>query len=117
MLAVELGAAWRLHNTASQRIVFQDATVAPGWKGVLYFEGLAAPHDRAIDAALKLGYDVTPNVAIAGGYRISLSRERAPDLAVLPARQSAQHWPLLPAGGIGFTRGLRSATNSVGSLV
>jgi hypothetical protein len=43
---------------------------APGWHGLLDFEGLAAPQGRAIDAALKLGYDVTPNVTVAGGYRI-----------------------------------------------
>jgi hypothetical protein len=43
---------------------------APGWYGLLDFEGLAAPQGRAIDAALKLGYDLTPNITIAGGYRI-----------------------------------------------
>ena len=43
---------------------------APGWYGLLDFEGLAAPQGRAFDAALKLGYDVTPNVTVAGGYRI-----------------------------------------------
>jgi len=43
---------------------------APGWYGLLDFEGLAAPQGRAIDVALKLGYDVTPNIAVAGGYRI-----------------------------------------------
>jgi hypothetical protein len=43
---------------------------APGWYGLLDFEGLAAPQGRAIDAALKLGYDVSPNITIAGGYRI-----------------------------------------------
>jgi hypothetical protein len=43
---------------------------APGWYGLFDFEGLAAPQGRAIDAALKLGYDVTPNITIAGGYRI-----------------------------------------------
>jgi hypothetical protein len=43
---------------------------APGWYGLLDFEGLAAPQGRAIDAALKLACDVTPNITIAGGYRI-----------------------------------------------
>jgi hypothetical protein len=28
---------------------------APGWYGLLDFEGLAAPQGRAIDVALKLG--------------------------------------------------------------
>lgn len=42
---------------------------APGWSGVFDFEGLGAPQGRAIDAALKLGYDVTPNVSLAAGYR------------------------------------------------
>jgi len=28
---------------------------APGWCGLLDFEGLAAPQGRAIDAALKIG--------------------------------------------------------------
>ena len=39
-------------------------------KGLPDFEGLAAPQGRAIDVALKLGYDVTPNISVAGGYRI-----------------------------------------------
>jgi len=43
---------------------------APGWYGLLNFEGLAAPQGRAIDAALKIGYDVTPHITVAGGYRI-----------------------------------------------
>jgi hypothetical protein len=43
---------------------------APGWYGLLDFEGLAAPQGRAIDAALKLGYDFSPNITVAGGYRI-----------------------------------------------
>lgn len=43
---------------------------APNWYGLLDFEGLAAPQGRAIDAALKLGCDVTPNITVAGGYRI-----------------------------------------------
>ncbi len=43
---------------------------APGWYGLLDFEGLAAPQGRAIDVALKLGYDITPNISVAGGYRI-----------------------------------------------
>jgi hypothetical protein len=43
---------------------------APGWYGLLDFEGLAAPQGRAIDVALKLGYDVTSNISVAGGYRI-----------------------------------------------
>ena len=42
---------------------------APGWFGLLDFEGLAAPQGRAIDAALKLGYDVTPSITITAGYR------------------------------------------------
>lgn len=42
---------------------------APGWRGILDFEGLAAPQGRAIDAALKLGYDVTPDLLLTGGYR------------------------------------------------
>jgi hypothetical protein len=42
---------------------------APGWYGLLDFEGLAAPQGRAIDAALKLGYQVSPDITIAGGYR------------------------------------------------
>jgi len=42
---------------------------APGWYGLLDFEGLAAPQGRAIDAALKLGYQVSPDITVAGGYR------------------------------------------------
>jgi hypothetical protein len=43
---------------------------APGWSGLLDFEGLAAPQGRAIDMALKLAREVTPNLTVAGGYRI-----------------------------------------------
>lgn len=43
---------------------------APQWRAILDFEGLAAPQGRAIDAALKLGYEVTPAVLVYGGYRI-----------------------------------------------
>jgi hypothetical protein len=43
---------------------------APGWYGLLDFEGLAAPQGRAVDVALKLGYEFTPHIAVAGGYRI-----------------------------------------------
>jgi hypothetical protein len=43
---------------------------APGWSGILDFEGLAAPQGRAIDAALKLAYDVSPDLQLSGGYRI-----------------------------------------------
>ena len=43
---------------------------APGWRAILDFEGLGAPQGRAIDAALKLGYDMHPAVTLYGGYRI-----------------------------------------------
>ncbi|MBK7904807.1 MAG: hypothetical protein IPJ97_19305 [Proteobacteria bacterium] len=36
---------------------------ATGWYGLLDIRGLAAPQARAIDVALKLGYDVTPNIS------------------------------------------------------
>jgi len=42
---------------------------APGWTGVLDFEGLGASQGRAIDAALKLGYDLTPRLNVYAGYR------------------------------------------------
>jgi hypothetical protein len=43
---------------------------APRWSGLLDFEGLAAPQGRAIDTALKVVYDVSPRISLAGGYRI-----------------------------------------------
>lgn len=43
---------------------------APGWRAVLDFEGLGAPQGRAIDAALKLGYEVRPALTVYGGYRV-----------------------------------------------
>lgn len=42
---------------------------APGWTGVFDFEGLGASQGRAIDAALKLGYDLTPRLNLYAGYR------------------------------------------------
>lgn len=43
---------------------------APRWRGVLDFEGLAAPQGRAIDLALKVAYDATPRLAVNAGYRL-----------------------------------------------
>lgn len=42
---------------------------APSWTGVLDFEGLAASQGRAIDVALKIGYDLTPRLNLHAGYR------------------------------------------------
>lgn len=42
---------------------------APRWRGILDFEGLAAPQGRAIDAALKLAWDATPRLTLNAGYR------------------------------------------------
>jgi hypothetical protein len=47
-----------------------DWSFAPDWRATFDFEGLAAPQGRAIDVALKLGYDVTPTATVYGGYRI-----------------------------------------------
>jgi hypothetical protein len=43
---------------------------APRWSAVFDFEGLAAPQGRAIDAALKVGYDATPQLRVEAGYRL-----------------------------------------------
>jgi hypothetical protein len=43
---------------------------APRWVGILDFEGLAAPQGRAIDTALKVGYDITPRLNLQAGYRL-----------------------------------------------
>jgi hypothetical protein len=43
---------------------------APRWRGVLDFEGLGAPQGRAIDVALEVAHDVTPNLAVSGAYRL-----------------------------------------------
>ena len=42
---------------------------APRWTGVLDLEGLGASQGRAIDAAVKLGFDVTPRLNLYAGYR------------------------------------------------
>jgi len=42
---------------------------APRWTGVLDFEGLGASQGRAIDAAVKVGYDLTPSLNLHAGYR------------------------------------------------
>ena len=43
---------------------------ASGWRGIFDFEGLGASQGRAIDVALKVAYDLTPNVSLNAGYRI-----------------------------------------------
>jgi hypothetical protein len=47
-----------------------DWRFAPDWRATLDFEGLGAPQGRAIDVALKFGYDLNPAVTLYGGYRI-----------------------------------------------
>ncbi len=43
---------------------------AERWRGILDFDGLIGPGGRAVDMALKLGYDVTKNLTLEGGYRM-----------------------------------------------
>ena len=43
---------------------------APRWRGVLDFEGLAAPQGRAIDVALKVAWDATARLSVNAGYRM-----------------------------------------------
>jgi len=42
----------------------------PRWSGLLDLDGLAAPQSRAIDTALKVVYDLSPRISLAGGCRI-----------------------------------------------
>lgn len=46
-----------------------DRRLTDRWVGSVDVDGLAGGPGRAIDAALKLGYRVTPRVLISGGYR------------------------------------------------
>jgi hypothetical protein len=39
------------------------------WRFIFDFDGLAAPQGRAFDAAVKFGYDVTPEWQVQVGYR------------------------------------------------
>ncbi len=50
--------------------LYAQAQIVPRWSVILDAEGLAAPQGRAIDAALKLRYAVTPKVGAGVGYRI-----------------------------------------------
>lgn len=43
---------------------------AGGWTGVLDFEGLGASQGRAIDVAVKVGYDLTSRLNLHAGYRL-----------------------------------------------
>lgn len=40
------------------------------WRGILDVEGLAAPQGRAIDAALKVAFDLSPRVTLEAGVRV-----------------------------------------------
>lgn len=100
VLALEAGAAWQRRNDVqipneppNTRFALDDVVgdgpfysgrvtldwplserhrlrFAPRWRGVLDFEGLAAPQGRAIDLALKVAYDATPRLAVNAGYRL-----------------------------------------------
>lgn len=47
-----------------------DWTIAPGWHLNLEGDALASGYGRAVDAALKLGYDLSESWKIQAGYRI-----------------------------------------------
>lgn len=40
------------------------------WSAIFDFQGLAAPQGRAIDAALKVRYQVTDSIGLSAGYRM-----------------------------------------------
>lgn len=43
---------------------------APRWRGVLDFEGMAAPQGRAIDTAVKIAWQAKPRLSFDAGYRL-----------------------------------------------
>jgi hypothetical protein len=47
-----------------------DWRFAERWQAIAEVDGLVSGQGRAIDFAVKLGYDLTPNWTIAGGYRL-----------------------------------------------
>ena len=44
--------------------------LAPRWTALLDFDGLIAPQGRAIDAAVKIRYDITDTWYASAGYRV-----------------------------------------------
>jgi hypothetical protein len=44
--------------------------IGDGWSAIFDFQGLAAPQGRAIDAAVKIRYQLTDSIGVSGGYRM-----------------------------------------------
>jgi hypothetical protein len=59
----DLGVVPLLHLYGEERL-------ADRWRFIFDFDGLAAPQGRAFDAAVKVGYDVTPQWQAQAGYRV-----------------------------------------------
>jgi hypothetical protein len=58
----DLGVVPLLHLYGEQRLTDR-------WRFIFDFDGLAAPQGRAFDAAVKVGYDITPQWQVQAGYR------------------------------------------------
>jgi hypothetical protein len=43
---------------------------ADRWRAIFDFDGLVGPNGRAFDIGLKVGYDLTRNLSLEGGYRM-----------------------------------------------
>lgn len=47
-----------------------EYTIAPRWVALVDFDGLIAPQGRAIDAAVKIRYDLSDRWYVTAGYRV-----------------------------------------------
>ncbi len=50
--------------------LYGERSLGEHWRFIFDFDGLIAPQGRAFDAAVKLGYDLTPNWTATAGYRV-----------------------------------------------
>ena len=62
-------ACWWCTRTAASTRIPRTWRAAPRWRLSLDADALAGGPGRAVDAALKAGYDLRPNLTLQAGYR------------------------------------------------
>ena len=49
--------------------LYAQRELGPRWRAILDVEGLAAPQGRAVDAAIKIRYQLSDRIGVSAGYR------------------------------------------------
>jgi len=50
--------------------LYAQRELGPRWRAILDIEGLAAPQGRAVDAAIKIRYELSDGIGVSAGYRM-----------------------------------------------